>query len=90
MRLFCRGEVVEWDDGRFGGLVGRMGLGRVEGARAVVLLGVFKVGVFLFVVLYYLSTLSTAPYPSRNRNTLTQPPSTHPRSKHPAATACRS
>ena len=44
MRFFCKGSVVEWDDARFEGLVGKMGKKRVEGARAVILLDVFKVG----------------------------------------------
>lgn len=44
LRLFCRGEVVERGEGRFEGWVGRMGKGGVEGARAVVLLEVWKVG----------------------------------------------
>lgn len=45
LRLFCRGEVLEVGGEGFGGLVARMGLkgGEVEGARAVVLLRVFKV-----------------------------------------------
>lgn len=34
---------MEWDDGRFEGLVRKMGKG-VEGARAVILLDIFKVG----------------------------------------------
>ena len=44
MRFFCKGSVVEWDDGRFEGLLRKMGKKRVEGARAVILLDVFKVG----------------------------------------------
>lgn len=44
MRFFCKGSVVEWDDGRFEGLLTKMGKKRVEGARAVILLDVFKVG----------------------------------------------
>ena len=44
MRFFCKGSVVEWDDARFERLVGKMGKKRVEGARAVILLDVFKVG----------------------------------------------
>ena len=44
MRFFCKGSVVEWDDGRFEGLMGKMGKRRVEGARAVILLDVLKVG----------------------------------------------
>ena len=47
MRFFCRGSVVEWDDGRFEGLVRKMGK-RVEGARAVILLDIFKVGFGMF------------------------------------------
>ena len=43
MRFFCKGSVVEWDDARFKGLLGKMGKKRVEGARAVILLDVFKV-----------------------------------------------
>lgn len=56
MRFFCWGEVVEktvgsGEEGRFEGLVGRMGMrGKVEGARAVILLRVWKVcgGFFFF------------------------------------------
>ncbi len=44
VRFFCTGTVVEWDDARFEGLLRRMGKERLEGARAVILLGVFKVG----------------------------------------------
>ena len=44
IRFFCKGSVVEWDDARFEGLLGKMGKKRVEGARAVILLDVFKVG----------------------------------------------
>ena len=43
MRFFCKGSVVEWDDARFEGLLGKMGKKRVEGARAVILLDIFKV-----------------------------------------------
>lgn len=39
------GKVVEWDDARFEGLLRRMGKERIEGARAVILLDVFKVRV---------------------------------------------
>ena len=45
MRFFCMGKVVEWDDVRFGQLLKRMGKERIEGARAVILLDVFKVRV---------------------------------------------
>ena len=44
MRFFCKGSVVEWDDGRFEGLLRKMGKKRIEGARAVILLDVLKVG----------------------------------------------
>ena len=47
MRFFCRGSGVEWDDGRFEALVRKMGK-RVEGARAVILLDVFKVSFGMF------------------------------------------
>lgn len=43
MRFFCMGKVVEWDDPRFEGLLKKMGKERIEGARAVILLDVFKV-----------------------------------------------
>ena len=46
MRFFCNGTVVEWDDARFDGLLKRMGKERIEGARAVILLDVFKVTCF--------------------------------------------
>lgn len=40
------GKVVEWDDPRFEGLLKRMGKERIEGARAVILLDVFKVRIY--------------------------------------------
>lgn len=43
MRFFCWGRVVEWDEGEFGRVVGRMGKEAVKGARAVVVLDVWKV-----------------------------------------------
>ena len=43
MRFFCTGKVVEWDHPRFEGLLERMGKEKIEGARAVILLSVFKV-----------------------------------------------
>ncbi|KAI9821979.1 MAG: hypothetical protein M1827_002561 [Pycnora praestabilis] len=43
MRFFCKGRVVEWDDGEFGPLLSKMGKPRVAGARAVILLDIFKV-----------------------------------------------
>ena len=42
MRFFCKGSIVEWDDRRFEGLMREMGKKRIEGARAVILLDVFK------------------------------------------------
>ena len=52
LRFFCWGRAVEWDQEEFGGLVRRMGKESrlVEGARAVVDLKVWKVGLrnFLF------------------------------------------
>ncbi|KAL8731206.1 MAG: hypothetical protein Q9166_003614, partial [cf. Caloplaca sp. 2 TL-2023] len=43
LRFFCWGEVVEWNDPQFGSWIGRMGKERVNGARAVVGLKVWKV-----------------------------------------------
>ena len=43
MRFFCIGSVVEWDDPRFEPLLRRMGKKKIEGARAVILLDVYKV-----------------------------------------------
>lgn len=43
MRFFCTGKVVEWDSPHFEGVLRRMGKVRIEGARAVILLDVFKV-----------------------------------------------
>ncbi|CAD6569713.1 MAG: hypothetical protein ASARMPRED_003115 [Alectoria sarmentosa] len=43
MRFFCMGKVVEWDDPRFDVLLKKMGKERIEGARAVILLDIFKV-----------------------------------------------
>ena len=37
------GSVVEWDDPRFEPLLRRMGKKKIEGARAVILLDVYKV-----------------------------------------------
>lgn len=44
MRFFCKGRVVEWNSPEFEGLIGRMGKRRVEGARAIIELSVWKVG----------------------------------------------
>ncbi len=43
MRFFCKGRVIEWDQPEFELLLKRMGNKMVEGARAVILLDVFKV-----------------------------------------------
>ena len=43
MRFFCKGRVVEWDAPGFEGLLRKMGKGRIEGARAVILLDIFTV-----------------------------------------------
>ncbi|TVY94174.1 Pyridoxamine 5'-phosphate oxidase family protein [Lachnellula willkommii] len=43
MRFFCTGRVVEWDQSEFESLMGRMGKKRVDGARAVIVLTVWKV-----------------------------------------------
>lgn len=43
MRFFCTGKVVEWDQPLFEPLIGKMGMEKIQGARAVILLDVFKV-----------------------------------------------
>ncbi|TVY42744.1 Pyridoxamine 5'-phosphate oxidase family protein [Lachnellula subtilissima] len=43
MRFFCTGRVVEWDQAEFESLLRRMGKKRVDGARAVIMLTVWKV-----------------------------------------------
>lgn len=43
MRFFCTGRVVEWDELEFERLMGRMVKQRIDGARAILLLHVFKV-----------------------------------------------
>jgi hypothetical protein len=43
MRFFCTGRVVEWDQPEFEPMLRRMGMKNFEGARAVILLDVFKV-----------------------------------------------
>lgn len=43
MRFFCTGRVVEWDSPRFESLLVKMGKKRVDGARAIILLDVWKV-----------------------------------------------
>ena len=51
MRFFCTGRVVGWDEPGFDGWLQRMGNDKtknVTGARAVIILDVFKVGSLLF------------------------------------------
>ncbi|MCJ1428426.1 hypothetical protein MMC29_006336, partial [Sticta canariensis] len=43
MRFFCMGKVVEWDQPEFEPLIRKMGKESIQGARAVILLDVFKV-----------------------------------------------
>lgn len=44
MRFFCMGKVVEWDQPEFEPMIRKMGKEKIQGARAVILLDVFKVG----------------------------------------------
>ena len=48
MRFFCKGRVVEWDSREFEPLLKRMGKSRVEGARAIIELEVWKVRLSFF------------------------------------------
>jgi len=43
LRLFCTGRVVEWNDPGFDGWLKRMGDKNIKGARAAIILDVFKV-----------------------------------------------
>ncbi|KFY91670.1 hypothetical protein V500_04540 [Pseudogymnoascus sp. VKM F-4518 (FW-2643)] len=43
MRFFCTGRVVEWDDKDFDSWLAKMGNKKILGARAVIVLDVFKV-----------------------------------------------
>ncbi|MCJ1266459.1 hypothetical protein MMC22_006344 [Lobaria immixta] len=43
MRFFCMGKVIEWDQPEFESLIRKMGKEKIEGARAIILLDVFKV-----------------------------------------------
>ena len=43
MRFFCTGRVVEWDQPVFDQLLAKMGKKEVKGARAVILLDIWKV-----------------------------------------------
>src|SRR5271156_1044219 len=42
LRLFCTGRVVEWNDPGFGSWLKRMGDKNIKGARAAIILDVFK------------------------------------------------
>ena len=56
MRLFCTGSVIEWDDPGYAGFVKRMGVKSLLGARAAIVLDVFKVGSIPLVYLIAVST----------------------------------
>ncbi|KAF7854572.1 hypothetical protein EAF04_010381 [Stromatinia cepivora] len=43
MRFFCTGHVIEWNTPQFSTLLSKMGKANVDGARAIVLLDVWKV-----------------------------------------------
>jgi hypothetical protein len=43
MRFFCKGRVVEWDLPEFEVLLEKMGKKRIDAARAIIVLDVFKV-----------------------------------------------
>lgn len=43
MRFFCTGRVIEWDQPEFETVLARMGKKRIDGARAIIYLDVFKV-----------------------------------------------
>ncbi|RDL40978.1 Uncharacterized protein BP5553_00957 [Venustampulla echinocandica] len=43
MRFFCTGRVVEWDTPEFEVLLGKMGKKRIDAARAIIMLDVWKV-----------------------------------------------
>lgn len=46
LRLFCTGSVVEWNQPEFADYLQRMGKHSVVGARAIILLDVFKVSIW--------------------------------------------
>lgn len=56
MRFFCTGRVVAWNEPGFDGWLTRMGNKNLTGARAVIVLDVFKVG-FLLLSFLLLSDL---------------------------------
>ncbi|KAI1372241.1 pyridoxamine phosphate oxidase [Hypoxylon crocopeplum] len=43
MRLFCRGRVIEWDEPEFDPFLQKMKLQKVDAARAIIVLDIFKV-----------------------------------------------
>lgn len=43
LRFFCTGKVVEFDQPQFEPLIRKMGMKKITGARAVILLEVFQV-----------------------------------------------
>ncbi|APA15522.1 hypothetical protein SS1G_13473 [Sclerotinia sclerotiorum 1980 UF-70] len=43
MRFFCTGHVIEWNTPQFSSLLSKMGKTKVDGARAIILLDVWKV-----------------------------------------------
>lgn len=47
LRFFCTGRVIEWDDKYFETWLDKMGNKKVKGARAVIVLDVFKVSALL-------------------------------------------
>lgn len=44
LRFYCTGSVIEYEDPTFGKMLERMGHSRIEGARAIICLDVYKVG----------------------------------------------
>ncbi|KAI9810812.1 MAG: hypothetical protein M1827_006019 [Pycnora praestabilis] len=89
MRLFCKGSIVEWDSPRFEPLLKEMGKERIDGARAIVLLDVFKVQTSCGYGVPFLSlknTPSSSPTPTRADDSSSEdedrPPATHTEKGH--------
>lgn len=82
MRLFCTGSVVEWDDPKFEETLKRMGKEKIDGARAVILLDVWKVCI-TDIVVYLMPRI----FCCISKPALRPTANTHQRLKHPAATA---
>ena len=59
MRFFCMGKVIEWGSPKFEPLLQKMAKKRIEGARAVILLDVFKVNLFCVAEVYLPMILGT-------------------------------